>query len=123
MDRSGAHGPVPCKAGGVGWLAQECQVSISYAIGKADPVAFDLTPSIPARCRMPCWPAALAVFNLRPAAIIEHLSLRKVRYAQTANYGHFHNIQFPGGNRPMCGLREAVRKLNKQHESTPSLEL
>ena len=119
VDRSGAY-MARYLAKQVVWagLAKECQVSISYAIGKADPVAFDLdtfhTGKVPDAMLAQ---AALAVFNLRPAAIIEHLSLRKVRYAQTANYGHFHNIQFPWEATDQCvALREAVRKLNKQHE-------
>lgn len=66
------------------------QVAISYAIGKADPVALEIdtlgtgTVEESILCR-----AVLDVFNLRPAAIIEKLKLTDVIYADTATYGHF----------------------------------
>ena len=71
-------------------IAKECEVSISYAIGKADPVAFTVNTfgtskySDDAICK-----ACLEVFNLRPAAIIEKLCLRNADYEKTATYGHF----------------------------------
>lgn len=76
--------------------AKECLVSISYAIGKADPVSFSIdtqgTGSVDDEI---LTLAALEVFNLRPAAIIEHLRLRNARYAETANYGHFKSGLYP----------------------------
>lgn len=71
-------------------FAKRCQVAISYAIGKADPVALEIdtfgtgTVEESILCR-----AVLDVFNLRPAAIIEKLKLTDVIYADTATYGHF----------------------------------
>jgi len=71
-------------------FAKRCQVAISYAIGKADPVALEIdtfgtgTIEESTLCR-----AVLDVFNLRPAAIIEKLKLTDVIYADTATYGHF----------------------------------
>lgn len=71
-------------------IADECEVSISYAIGKADPVAFTVdtfgTGKYPDAA---IQKACLEVFNLRPAAIIEKLCLRHPDYEKTATYGHF----------------------------------
>ena len=73
--------------------ATECEVSISYAIGKADPVAFNVDTFGTAKrvtdddIRAAC----LKVYNLRPAAIIEKLHLRDTSYEDTATYGHFGN--------------------------------
>jgi len=70
--------------------SKRCQVAISYAIGKADPVAVEIdtfgTGTVPDEILRK---AVLEVFNLRPAAIIETLSLRDPIYADTATYGHF----------------------------------
>lgn len=75
-------------------LATECEVSISYAIGKADPVSFTLTTFGTGR-----YPddairkACLDSFNMRPAAIIEKLHLRNPGYEETATYGHFNGLR------------------------------
>ncbi|MEQ3537171.1 methionine adenosyltransferase [Cutibacterium avidum] len=71
-------------------LAHECQVSISYAIGKADPVAFHIDTL--GTGEHPDWlltEAAREVFPLRPAAMIDALKLRSPRYTDLATYGHF----------------------------------
>lgn len=70
-------------------LAEECHVAISYAIGKADPVAFHIDTF--GTGQHPDWlltDAAQAIFPLRPAAIIERLGLRAPIYAKLATYGH-----------------------------------
>ena len=71
-------------------LATKCQIELAYAIGVAQPVSVlvdtygtgklsDLRLSeIVRRC-----------FDLRPAAIIKTLDLRRPIYQQTAAYGHF----------------------------------
>ena len=71
-------------------LATRAETRVSYAIGRAHPVAFEVetfgTEMVdPARIRA----AVLEVFDLRPAAIIESLNLRSAIYAATACYGHF----------------------------------
>lgn len=71
-------------------LAHECQVAISYAIGKADPVSFSVNTH--GSGEHPDWlltEAAREVFPLRPAAMIDALNLRTPRYADLATYGHF----------------------------------
>ena len=70
-------------------LAEECHVAISYAIGKADPVAFHVDTF--GSGQHPDWlltDAARAVFPLRPAAMIDALKLRAPVYAGLATYGH-----------------------------------
>lgn len=75
-------------------LAEECQVGVSYAIGKADPVAF--TVDTFGTGQHPDWlltTAAREVFPLRPAAIIGLLRLRAPGYANYSTYGH---VGYPG---------------------------
>jgi S-adenosylmethionine synthetase len=71
-------------------LARRCEVQVAYAIGKAHPVGFYVdcfgTETVPVAN---IQKAALEVFDLRPAAIIEDLDLLRPIYAQTAAYGHF----------------------------------
>ncbi|KQV76680.1 S-adenosylmethionine synthetase [Aeromicrobium sp. Root344] len=77
-------------------LATKVEVQVAYAIGKAHPVGFYVeafgTETVPVdKIRE----AVLAVFDLRPAAIIRDLDLLKPIYAQTAAYGHF-GRELPG---------------------------
>ncbi|HEY5822069.1 MAG TPA: methionine adenosyltransferase [Propionibacteriaceae bacterium] len=71
-------------------LAQRCEVQVAYAIGKANPVGFYVetfgTESVPVE---QIQTAVLAVFDLRPAAIIRDLDLKRPIYTPTAAYGHF----------------------------------
>jgi len=71
-------------------LATRCEVQVAYAIGKARPVGLFVetfgTGVVPdARIQ----DAVNEVFDLRPAAIIADLDLRRPIYSQTAAYGHF----------------------------------
>ena len=71
-------------------LAGRCEVQVAYAIGKAHPVGFYVetfgTETVPVE---QIQDAVLHVFDLRPAAIIRDLDLKRPIYAQTAAYGHF----------------------------------
>ncbi len=71
-------------------LADRCEVQASYVIGKARPVSVEVDTF--GTGRLPDE-AILALvrkhFDLRPAAIIEGLGLRRPIYAQVAAYGHF----------------------------------
>lgn len=70
-------------------LAAECQVAISYAIGKADPVAFSVdTLGTGEYADHILTAAARDVFVLRPAGIIDAFNLRTPRYRDLAVYGH-----------------------------------
>ncbi|MHB1453938.1 MAG: methionine adenosyltransferase [Saccharofermentanales bacterium] len=77
-------------------LAKRCEVSISYAIGKALPVAFDVncfgTETVD---RALIREAAYCYFDLKPSRIIEKLRLRDVMYRDTAVYGHFSSFLYP----------------------------
>ena len=71
-------------------LAHRCEVQVAYAIGKAQPVGLFVetfgTESVPVSS---IQDAVLAVFDLRPAAIIRDLELLRPIYALTSAYGHF----------------------------------
>jgi S-adenosylmethionine synthetase len=71
-------------------LARKCEVQVAYAIGKAEPVGlfletFGTETAEPERIA----DAVLQTFDLRPAAIIRDLDLKRPIYARTAAYGHF----------------------------------
>ncbi len=74
-------------------LATRCEVQVAYAIGKAHPVGlFVETFGTGVLPDAQIQDAVLAVFDLRPAAIIRDLDLLNtevVRYRPTASYGHF----------------------------------
>jgi S-adenosylmethionine synthetase len=74
-------------------LAKRCEVQVAYAIGKAHPVGVFVetfgTSTVPDE---KIREAILAVFDLRPAAIIRDLELLNTsvtKYRPTAAYGHF----------------------------------
>lgn len=71
-------------------LARRCETQVAYAIGKAAPVGVFVetfgTGAIPdAQIQR----AILEVFDLRPAAIVRDLDLKRPLYALTSAYGHF----------------------------------
>ena len=71
-------------------LADRCEVQVAYAIGVARPVSV-LVETF-GTGRLPEAEIAYLVqehFDLRPAAIIHNLDLRRPIYQQTASYGHF----------------------------------
>ncbi len=70
--------------------ASRCEIQVAYAIGVARPVSllvetFGTEKVDPARIVS----AVDEVFDLRPAAIIRDLDLRRPIYRRTAAYGHF----------------------------------
>jgi S-adenosylmethionine synthetase len=71
-------------------LARRCEVQVAYAIGKAQPVGVFVetfgTETVPVQ---KIQNAVTTVFDLRPAAIIRDLNLKRPIYSQTAAYGHF----------------------------------
>jgi S-adenosylmethionine synthetase len=71
-------------------LAQRCEVQVAYAIGKAQPVGvFVETFGTGITSDENIQAAILKVFDLRPAAIIRDLNLKRQIYKKTAAYGHF----------------------------------
>jgi S-adenosylmethionine synthetase len=70
--------------------ARRCEIQVAYAIGVARPVSimvetFGTETVDPSAIRA----AVDEVFDLRPAAIIRDLDLRRPIYRKTASYGHF----------------------------------
>jgi len=70
--------------------ARRCTIQVAYAIGVAEPVSllldFHGTGSLP---EAEAEAMVRRLFDLRPAAILEALDLRRPRYQPTAAYGHF----------------------------------
>ena len=70
-------------------LARRCQVELAYAIGVAQPVSILVeTFGTGTVSDAVLEKAVRKVFDLRPAAIIRDLDLRKPIYRQLAAYGH-----------------------------------
>jgi S-adenosylmethionine synthetase len=71
-------------------LADKCEVQLAYAIGVAHPVSIFVetfgTEKIPV---IEIENLIEKTFDLRPAAIIRDLDLRRPIYKKTAAYGHF----------------------------------
>lgn len=92
VDRSGAY---MCRFVAKNMVAQgianKILVSVSYAIGKAEPLMIeaidengkDLSHHVQKN------------YDFRPKSIIEKLDLRKPIYFETASYGHFGNSAYP----------------------------
>ena len=71
-------------------LADECEVSLAYAIGVAQPVSVQVSTF--GTSKLPEDELGRLVrkhFNLSPDGIIRTLDLRRPIYRQTAAYGHF----------------------------------
>lgn len=66
-------------------LAQNCTVSVAYAIGRAEPLMVHADTSDGKDLSV----LVKEKFDFRPAAIIERLNLRRPLYLATAAYGHF----------------------------------
>lgn len=93
-------------------LAEEAEVSIAYAIGKAEPVAVDVRTNgtwntAPDRY---IAEAVRSAFDFRPKAIENALGLQTVVWADTARLGAFYNDEFKW-NKP-DGAK--IAELNKQ---------
>ncbi len=71
-------------------LADRCETQVAYAIGKANPVGLYVdtfgTGVVPDEA---IQEAVLATFDLRPAAIVADLDLKRPIYSMLTNYGHF----------------------------------
>jgi S-adenosylmethionine synthetase len=91
VDRSGAYAArYVAKNVVAAGLARRLEVQIAYAIGVARPVAVFVESFGTSRYSNEELAALIGrQFDLRPAAIIEQLDLRRPIYRQTAAYGHF----------------------------------
>ncbi len=71
-------------------LAERCEVQVAYAIGVARPVSVLVETFGTGKLDEPRIAELVQqFFDLRPAAIIHNLNLRRPIYQQTAAYGHF----------------------------------
>lgn len=98
MDRSGAYmARYIAKNLVAAGLCEKCQVTLAYAIGKAEPVMVEVdTFGTGTVCADDCLAEAVRfVFGLTPSEIISKLNLLTPRYTQTAAYGHFGRLEFP----------------------------
>lgn len=115
VDRSGAY-MARYIAKNIVWsgLADKCEVAISYAIGKANPVAVNVTSFGTGKISDEDLSELVKeIFNLRPAAIIEKLRLRNAIYSDTATYGHFNSSLFPWEN---VDFNLNLRKVAERYE-------
>ena len=90
VDRSGAYAArwVAKNIVAAG-LAKRCEIQLAYAIGVAEPVSIMVETFGTGVVGDDVLEKAVeTVFDLRPAAIIEQLDLRKPIYKQLAAYGH-----------------------------------
>ncbi|MBO5789055.1 MAG: methionine adenosyltransferase [Clostridia bacterium] len=70
-------------------LAEKCQVQIAYAIGVATPVSVNVDTYGTAKVdESKIEEAVMAIFDLRPAAIIKAFGLRRPIFSQYSAYGH-----------------------------------
>jgi len=76
--------------------ARRCEVQVAYAIGMARPVSIYVetfnTETVDPEKISNC---VNQIFDLRPAAIIRDLDLKRPIYKDTAVYGHFGREKFP----------------------------
>ena len=91
VDRSAAYmGRYVAKNLVAAGIADRLEIQISYVIGKAAPLSVSVetfeTNKIPNDAILKL---VEKYFDLRPAAIIKYLDLRRPIYQQTAAYGHF----------------------------------
>ena len=97
VDRSGAYmARMVAKHIVAAELAERCEVAISYAIGKAEPVAVNVhTFATGKHNDEKLAEAVRRVFSLKPSYIIGQLGLRRPIYNLTSCYGHFGSALFP----------------------------
>jgi len=91
--------------------AKRCTIQVAYAIGVAEPVSllldFHGTGTLPEAV---AEDIVRQLFDLRPAAILEALDLRRPRYQPTAAYGHF-GREHEGFSWERTGRLEELRTL------------
>ncbi len=79
-------------------LCDQCQIAVAYAIGVARPVSLTVDTFGTGKFSDEKLSQLVSeVFDMRPAAIIDRLQLRRPIYRATASYGHFGrtDCQFP----------------------------
>ncbi|GAA6513719.1 methionine adenosyltransferase [Merdimmobilis hominis] len=98
-------------------FAHKCEIQLAYAIGVAHPVSINVNTFGTGAVSDEILEKAVAqVFDLRPAAIIKDLDLRKPIYRKLAAYGHMgrEDLGVAWENRDKVdALKEAVAALTK----------
>jgi S-adenosylmethionine synthetase len=91
VDRSGAYAArYVAKNVVAAGLAERCQIQVAYAIGVAHPFSIHVeTFGTNTIDEAQIERLVREVFDLRPAAILRDLDLRRPIYGKTAAYGHF----------------------------------
>lgn len=91
VDRSGAYmARYIAKNIVAAGLAERCEVQLAYAIGRAEPVSVSVDAFGTSAVRNSTLAQSVRrAFDLRPAAIIKQLDLRKPIYTPLAVYGHY----------------------------------
>ena len=111
LDRSGAY-MARCVAKNIvaSGIAQRCQVTLTYAIGMAKPLAVEVdTFGTCLLCEDDCLAMAVqTAFDLTPAGIIIELDLQRPIYARTAVGGHFGRDDLPWEKLDRTGLLMAT---------------
>ena len=96
-------------------LADKCQLQLAYAIGVAHPVSVRIDTFGTGKLGDDVLAEIVnETFDLRPAAIIKTLDLRRPIYAQTAAYGHFgrSDIDLPWEK---LNMTEVLKKKAAEH--------
>jgi len=76
-------------------LADRCEVQLSYAIGVAEPLSLRVDTFGTGKVSDDVLDKAVGeVFDLRPAAILKELDLKRPIYTQTSYHGHFGREEF-----------------------------
>ena len=144
VDRSAAYAVRQiAKAVVAAGLAKRCEAQVAYAIGVAHPMSimvdtFGTSEIAPDKLEA----VVREVFDMRPAAIIERLDLRRPIFKRTAAYGHFGRTDgdgftwentdavrrraAPGGRRSTTDsdpLARACRVAPGRHRGRPRLRL
>ena len=97
VDRSAAYmARYICKNIVASGLAKKVEIEVAYAIGRARPVSLAVNTFNTGKISDEELNKVInKVFDLRPAAIIETLDLRRPIYTKTAENGHFGHAEFP----------------------------
>lgn len=115
VDRSAAYyARYVCKNVVAAGLSKQCQLEVSYAIGRANPISLRINTFGTGICQDEMIEDAVCkVFDFRPLSIIDNLGLRQPIYSSTTNYGHFGKKDLPWEKTDKAEeLNKAVRKWN-----------
>lgn len=76
-------------------LADTCEIQLSYAIGRSNPISVKVDTFDTANvAEDELSQAVMDLFPLKPKEMIEYLDLKKPVYSSTATYGHFGNEDY-----------------------------